>query len=365
MSATGVINVDDSTGVQVDDARDLGDGGSIGFQKLVAHSRLRVALDRGDKQLAKNALQTINKLQTNSQLRDGEWDRLSETLKRVAQDQLVMTEELRDRGLEVPLDLGVLEYGYEDVSEFDEADVDMAATAAGDEDSLDFGQENTPLPIVHKSFYINRRRLRASRRTGQPLDTAGVAAATRVVSEKIEEIIANGTSITIDGNTVDGLTSYTPRETVTGNTDWGSASTDDIIDDVMSTVEALEDAKHYPGNTGYLSLVAKNQFQEARAKSAGTDDKRGVLQLIRDRLSDEEDMPEVTFRRADHLDDGQVVLMKPVEDVFELPMPADIQTVQWESSGGMRQHYKVMGSIMPAPRSDRNNNCGIAHLSGI
>ena len=60
-------------------ARDLGDGGSIGFQKLVAHSRLRVALDRGDKQLAKNALQTINKLQTNSQLRDGEWDRLSET----------------------------------------------------------------------------------------------------------------------------------------------------------------------------------------------------------------------------------------------------------------------------------------------
>jgi len=361
---SGAISVNNPQSVNVDDAREL-DGGSIGFQKLVAHSKLRLAVEREDAKLAKNAVQQINELKTNSQLREDEWERLDDTLQRISQDQLVMAEELRDRGLDVPLDLGVLEYGYEDVSDFDEADVDMAATAAGDEDSLDFGQENTPLPIVHKSFYINRRRLRASRRTGQPLDTAGIAAATRSVSEKIEDIIANGASISIDGNSVDGLTTYTPRETITGNGDWGGSTTDDIIDDFMRTVEAIEDANFAPGNSGFLAFLAKNQLQEARAKSASTDDKRGVLQLIRDRLAEEEDTPDVTIRRADRLGDGNMVLMKPTQDVFQLPMPADIQTVQWETAGGMRQHYKVMGSIMPAPRSDQNNNTGIAHLSGI
>jgi len=58
-------------------------------------------------------------------------------------------------------------------------------------------------------------------------------------------------------------------------------------------------------------------------------------------------------------------MVKPTERHVQMPTAADIQTVQWESMGGMVQHWKVMGSVMPALRSDQSGNSGVAHLSGL
>jgi hypothetical protein len=189
--------------------------------------------------------------------------------------------------------------------------------------------------------------------------------ATTAVSRKLEDILYGGNSITVQGDSVQGFTDFTDRQTVAGNATWDGASADNIIDDVMRTIEALEDAKALPGRTGYQMMVARQNYQEARAKNSGTDDKKGVLEHLRERMQTEDDVPEVSFQPVDRLSEGNAVLAKPTERYVQLPMPADIQTVQWESNGGWTRHFKVVGSVMPALRSDTAGNSGVAHLSGI
>jgi len=273
---------------------------------------------------------------------------------------------LRERGVDVPLDLGTLRFEWEDVSDYDDAEVDMAASGGDDEDSLVFTNNGIPLPIVHKSFRINLRKLRSSRNRGQPIDTSGVEAATAAVSEKLEDILWGGNSITVEGDSISGATGFTDRQTVSGNASWDSASADNMIDDVMRTVNSLEDAKALPGQSGYDFFVHRQSYQEIRAKNAGTDDKRGVLELLRNRLEQEEELPtSVRFFPVDRISAGNAVMVKPTPRYVQMPMPADIQTVMWESQGGMVQHWKVMGSVFPAWRSDQSGNSGVAHLSGI
>jgi uncharacterized linocin/CFP29 family protein len=365
MSATGSpINVD-SGPAEVQAAEELEDGNPQAFQKLVAHSQYRMAVQRGDKQAAKQAARVLKDFKGNAQLREDEWKRIDDTLTAVARDNTLGLQTLRDEGLDVPLDLGVLRFEWEDVDDFGDAEVDMSGTAGDDEDALSFTNNGIPLPIVHKSFKINMRKLRASRRRGQPLDTAGVDAATAAVSRKLEDILYGGNSITVQGDSVSGFTDFVDRQTVSGNATWDGSTPDNMIDDVMRTIESLEDAKALPGRTGYRMLIARQNYQEARAKNSGTDDKKGVLEHLRERMQTEDDVPEVEFLPVDRLAEGNAVLVKPTERYVQLPMPADIQTVQWESNGGWTRHFKVVGSVMPALRSDTAGNSGVAHLSGI
>jgi len=375
MSATGSPIQVDSGPAEVQAAEELEDGNPQAFQKMVAHSQFRIAQQRagGDlanadkqtKRMAENAARVLKQFKGNAQLRDDEWKRIDDTLTAVARDNTLGLSTLRGAGLDVPLDLGVLRFEWEDVDDFGEAEVDMSGTTGDDEDALSFTNNGIPLPIVHKSFKVNMRKLRASRRRGQPIDTAGVDAATAAVSRKLEDILYGGNSITVQGDSVQGFTDFTDRQTVAGNATWDGASADNIIDDVMRTIEALEDAKALPGRTGYQMMVARQNYQEARAKNSGTDDKKGVLEHLRERMQTEDDVPEVSFQPVDRLSEGNAVLAKPTERYVQLPMPADIQTVQWESNGGWTRHFKVVGSVMPALRSDQSGNSGVAHLSGI
>lgn len=374
---SGAIQVDGGP-AEVSSADSM--SGGTGFNKLVAHSVYRLAKYQGNDRLAKQAKKELAKhrqqqrqqaanvggFQTNAQLRKDEWKQMDTTLTAVARDNTMGIQTLRNSGLEVPMDLGNLRFEWEDVTDFGDAEVDMAATSGDDEDTLRYENNGVPLPLVHKSFRINMRRLRASRNRGQPLDTAGIDAATASVSRKLEDILYGGNSITVDGDSISGLTDFADRQTVSGNATWDGASADNMVDDVMRTVEALEDAKALPGQSGYAMFVARQNYQEIRAKNSGTDNKEGVLELIRRRFESEEDLPtEVRFIPVDRLSEGNAVLVKPSERYVQLPMPADIQIVEWESHGGMVRHFKVMGSVIPALRSDLSGNSGVAHLSGI
>lgn len=381
--ATEVMNPGD--GPSIDSAESLSGGSGHAWNKLVAHSQYRLAQYRDDERLAKQAEEVLKAYQeqvfttkrvgrvnrgptlaTNDQLRKDEWKEIDDTLTAVARDNTLGIDTLRQRGISVPLDLGTLRFEWEDVDDFSDAEVDMAAVAGDDEDQLDFTNNGVPLPIVHKSFRLNLRKLRASRNRGQPIDTAGVEAATAAVARKLEDILYGGDDITVEGDSISGMEDFGDRETVTGNATWDGASADNMIDDAMRTIEALEDAKALPGESGYDFFVVRQNYQEIRAKNAGTDDKRGVLQLLRDRLEQEADLPNsVRFHPVDRMSDGNAVMVKPTSRYMRLPIAADIQTVQWESKGGMVQHWKVMGSVIPAFRSDPSANSGVAHLSSI
>jgi hypothetical protein len=41
----------------------------------------------------------------------------------------------------------------------------------------------------------------------------------------------------------------------------------------------------------------------------------------------------------------------------------EVQTVQWESLGGMVKHFKVMCMLIPQLRADTSGNSGVGHGS--
>lgn len=348
----------------IDRAEDM--AGGRGFQQAVAHSEYQLAKYRGDSRLEAQALQKVRHFRANSQLRKDEWKRIDDSLKRVSQQTRVLVQDLIDAGLTIPLDLGTLRFEWEDVDDTGDAAIDMSATEGGEEDLPDFGLNGVPLPIAHKSARFNARKLRASRNRGEPLDTTTVTQATRAVNEKLEDVLVNGVpNLTVDGDSVDGYTTHPDRAAVTGNADWtvDSTTADNMIDDVMSTIEALENQNRGRVNVNFY--IDRSRFQAIRAENAGTDDKRGVLQLVRDRLESEGDFPGVTFKRADFLSAGEAVAVEMVEDNVQLAVPSDVQTVEWGSQGGLVQHVKVMASMIPVLKSDRAGQMGLAHLTGI
>lgn len=352
----------------VDPVETMQDGG--GFEQALAHSQARRFEAQGNEQAAleakkRYAAQKYPEYGANSQLRKDEWSQIDDALKTVARQQLVALGDLIGRGLTINLDLGTLRWEWEDVDDTGDAEVDMAGTTGANEDAPDFLESGIPLPLVHKSFYFHKRKLQSSRNRGQPLDTTMVSQSTRAVREKLEDIVFNGSAITAEGDSVDGYTTHADRGQVAGNADWsaGATSADNMIDDVMRTIEAIEDQNL--GGSEIVCYIARQQFQEIRAKNAGTDDKRGVLQLVRDRLESEGDFPGVTFKRADYLDAGEAVAVEMNPETVQLAMASDFQTVEWESDGGWTIHNKVLASMMPVLKSDRNNNIGIAHLTGI
>jgi hypothetical protein len=339
--------------------------GGDGFEAAVAHSQWRRAVATNNEKLAKRAMAVHQNYRANAgQLRRDEYEQIDQTVKTVARQQLVALGDLLSRGLTIDLDLGTLRWTWEDVDDTGDADVDMAGTTGANEDVPDFDETGIPLPLVHKSFYFNRRKLMASRKKGEPIDTTMAAQSTRSVREKLEDIVFNGVpGLLQDGDQVYGYTTHPDRAQPTANATWDGATADNIIDDVMSTVEGIEDQNL--GGSEIAFYVCRQSFQEARAKNAGTDDKRGVLQLLRDRLESEADFPGVTFRRADFLDDGEAVAVEMNPMTVELAVASDFQTVEWETNGGWTVHNKVLASMMPALKSDRNGNIGISHLTGI
>lgn len=350
-------------GASIDAAEDL--TGADGFEAAVAHSKWRRAAANGDEKTAKRAMAAHAKYRANAgQLRRDEYEQIDETVKTVARQQLVALGDLLSRGLTIDLDLGTLRWTWEDVDDTGDASVDMAGTTGANEDVPDFAETGIPLPLVHKSFYFNKRKLMASRKKGEPVDTTMAAQSTRSVREKLEDIVFNGIpEIVQDGDQVYGYTTHPDRGTVAGNATWDAATSDNIIDDVLGTVEAIEDQNL--GGSELAFYINRQSYQEARAKNAGTDDKRGVLQLLRDRLESEEGFPGVTFKRADYLDDGEAVAVELNPMTVEVAVASDFQTVEWETNGGWTVHNKVLAGMMPVLKSDRAGNMGIAHLTGI
>lgn len=353
---------DDTAGMQR--AEDMAGGAGSGFQTAVAHSQHVLHASRGNQQAARQAhKEWQRRREQNSQLRKDEWVEIDDQVTDIAQRTRVMLQDLIGRGLTIPLDLGTLRWEWERLDDMTDALVDMGAETGGHEDLPDFDLQGIPLPVVHKSFALNMRKLRASRNRGEPLDTTAAAQATRVVNRRLEDIVANGIpEITVDGDTVYGYTNHPDRNPVTGS-GWDTASADEMITDVLNAVEAIEDDNR--GTMDMVFYLGREPFQQIRATNAGTDDKRGVLQLVRDRLSSEGDFPGITFKRADHLNDDEGVLVEMSRETVQLAIPSDVQAIEWESKGGMVMHNKIMGSQIPVLKSDRQGQMGLTHVTGL
>lgn len=304
-------------------------------------------------QLLNNGM-NINSLRTNDLLRKEEWIEFDTTVVDVARQRLNGIQELQNRGLTLQLGgLGTLVSQYEAQSDMEEAEINMAGVTPGEEDSVEFDIRSIPIPIIHKDFRINLRRLEASRRLGDSIDTTQGAVASRRVSDKLEDMLFNGAGITVDGNSIPGYTNATGIITGSLSTWDHSTNQPNIYNDILDMVQDAHD-KYFHGP--FVLYVASNRWQYLLGVY---DDGSGQtpMQRIRNIPGIEDVKP------SDVMSDDTALLVQMTQDVVDLAVAQDVTTVQWDTQGGMQVHFKVMAALAPRVKRDYNGNTGIVYYS--
>lgn len=292
-------------------------------------------------------------------LRYDEWKDLDRNVIEISTDRLVGVADLQAAGLTHNLgSIGVTITQWEESSDMDSANVSMSGVTRGDEDTPAFKQSAVPVPIVHKDFRLNIRRLEASRRFGQALDVTASSIAARKVAETSEDMLFAGKPIVVEGNTIYGYTNHPQRNTVTLGTAWDALATsayDTIKDQVLEMIQAAEDDGYYGPFNLYIPTEYSNVMQD------DYDPGSGDTRTVRERLLQIEQLNSIKV--ADRLTADNVVLVQMTRDVVDLAVAQDVTTVQWEDRGGMSELFKVMAVWVPRIKKDYDGRSGIVHLS--
>lgn len=300
----------------------------------------------------------IGSLRTNTTLRKDEWVQYDTAALAAAQPRLVGVGDLKGRGLvySIANGLGKTVLEYEDLSDIQDAQVDMMGVTKGRQDRVEYSLNSMPLPITHKDFDINIRALNASRTTGDPLDTTMAGLAGEKVAQLIEQWLFQGSgTFTYGGGTVYGYMTAPQRNTVTLAANWDAAgkTAAQILDDVRSMKQANIDAFHY----GPYGLYIPTAYETVLDRDYDTT--RG--NTIRERILSVNNVQDIKV--ADQLTANNVIMPQMTQDVVRMVTGMEMTTVEWDSEGGMIFHFKVMAIDVPQIRNDQENNSGIAHLA--
>lgn len=286
-----------------------------------------------------------------------EWKDLDRTVIDVATDRLVGIADLQSMGLTHNLgSIGVTISQWEEYSDMTDADVSMSGVTKGEEDTPAYDQASVPVPIIHKDFRINIRRLEASRQFGEALDTTSSNVASRKVAEKSEDMLFAGDPTTVAGNTIYGYTNFPARNTDTLSTAWDSVTDNqDIIDDVLTMCDSARADNYYGPFTLYIPSGYEGTMDDDFKPGSGD------TRTVRERILQIESVARVVV--ADRLSADNVILVQMTSDVVDLAVAQDVTTVQWDSQGGMSEHFKVMAVWVPRLKQDYDGRTGIVHLS--
>ena len=300
----------------------------------------------------------INSLRTNDLLRKDEWKELDATIIDVSRQQLVGIADLISMGLTHPLGgLGTIISEYEQLKDMDAADVDMDAATPAGEDTPGYELVGIPVPIVHKGFRISIRRLEASRRLGDSLDTTAAQVSTRKVRDALETLLFLGTpALKVGTSVIYGYTTHPDINTGSAGTGegWGE-DVKNVYPAINTMISDLEDEGFFGPYGVYAS---RTQYAEAREVHTDGSGQSGVARVL-------ENLPDIRFFKAsDQLVAGSILLVQLTSDVVDLAIAQDIVMVEWDSMGGMVEHFKVLAAMVPRIKSDAEGNCGIAYYTG-
>jgi hypothetical protein len=296
----------------------------------------------------------------NATLQKEEWLQFDTAVRDVARVRLPFVQMLRSRGLVFPITnpLGTTVLQWQDVSDMNDAEMNMDAITRTSNDRLDFGDNYLPLPIVMKQWHLNIRALSASRTSGQALDVQQARVSTIKVAEFIENMFINGASSYTFGNgTIYGITDHPNVNSYTLSGEWDASSTTGgaIISDVLGMKQASIDAKHY----GPWTLCVPTEYET----TLDDDHKSESERTIRERILAIEGIEQVMV--VDKLAAGKVVLIELMADTIEAVVGMDPRPVEWSTEGGLVSHYKTMAIIVPRIRPDqRRNRCWTGTLIG-
>lgn len=340
----GINGLAASAGVSVDIARMRTDG-SVGTSGSVAQRLLQSGMN-------------VQALRTNGTLRYDEWKLYDKVVVDVAQERLVVTQELLSRGLSYPLPnaLGVMQIQWETINDLEPAEMTMSGLSEASKDELNYALNFMPVPIIHKEFQLNLRQLEAARNHGNPLDTTQAELATRKVAQFIEGLIFTGATISSNNGNIYGLMNHPNRNTGSVAAPWGvySATLGGSVTGDISGMQAALVAKHMFGPyllfIPYATYIAWGQDYKQFADVT-------ILQRVLEMPGIEGVIPTQKFTGNGGL------MVQTTSDVIQMVDGMQPTLVEWDTRGGFELNYRVMAIMLPRVRADQYLQSGIAHWS--
>jgi len=292
----------------------------------------------------------------NATLRHEEWKVLDEAIVMAAKERLRVIADLRGAGLvyNLPNGMGKTVLETESMSDITPATISMDPVRESENDRPEIDLVNLPLPVIHKDFFFSARQVATSRNIGAGIDVTTAQLAARRVAEEAEKLVLGvSPSFSYGGGSIYGYTNFPSRitRTITAPTGSNQATT---VQQVLAMRQDSIDAFHYGPWVLYTSPAWSQYLDDDYSTAKGDNTLRQRLQSI-DGITD--------VRTADFLSPTAfiLILVQQTADVARLVMGMDITTVQWETHGGMRLHFKVMAIMVPQVRADFNGNTGIVH----
>lgn len=299
---------------------------------------------------------------TNALLRYQEWLDIDREVIQSVTSRLVGIEDLRSRSLVHNLgSIGQTISMWQSVSEMTEANVSMDGVTAGEEDTIQFGTQQVPVPIIHKDWRLNMRRLQASRMFGESLDTTAAAVAGVMVAEASERMLFSGAPIRVDGSTIYGYRNFPSRGTVDLAESWLTASPAAIKADVQAMIAQMRARKYFGGFVLYIPAAWEGVLDEFFVLG---DDTAGLAipgKTIRETLLALSGLEDIKV--ADLLgDDEEAVLVSMDKRTVDIAIAQEPTTISWQALGGMQERFKTFAAWVPRLKVDFAGNTGVVHL---
>ena len=231
--------------------------------------------------------------------------------------------------------------------------MDPTRRGEGNKPTTDIGL--LPLPVCHVDFDFTARELLASRQGNVPYDDTSAEDAGRRIGEELEALtVGTAGPFSWGGGTIWGYTNFPQRATKTDMPVPDGTNGQAVINAILALRQMLIDDRH-PGP--YIMYVNSQWEQWLDVDFSAA---KGDLTLRQRILA----LPSITdIRTLESLPTTQhhMLLVEMSAENVRAVVGMEIQTIQWESLGGMMKHYKVMCLQVPQLRADNDGNSGIAH----
>lgn len=274
-----------------------------------------------------------------------------------AKEKLMAFNLMRGVGqLVIPDGLGVTKLEQQRRSDITPATISMDGLRQGEADIPQYDDIALPLPIIHKDADFSARDVAVSRRGGQPLDTTNIRLAGEMVAKAVEELtLGIRSDYRYAGAAVYGYTNFPSRltHTITAGTagGWTPAT---LKGEIIAAIKKLIAQWH----SGPFDIIYGLDWYTYMNQSYSTlYDSEPLISVLRslDKVS--------SVQMSDLLSGWQILIVERNPMTQRAVIGMDITTVQWESHGGMKKHYKVMCIMVPQLRADYYAQTGILHAN--
>jgi len=291
-----------------------------------------------------------------STLRKNEWIYLDEAVLQVQRTELRAWQDVVNAGLtfNVPGGMGKTVIQHQTTTDAGNAMLSMDGLNQAQRDRPVFDLVNLPLPITHGDFSFSAREIQVSRQNGTGLDLTMVEDTTRRVLEINEGLLA-GTLATYSygGGTIYGYRNHPNRVTFTPTLPTAAGwDGNTLVTELLAVLQTLSNNLFRGPVVAYFSRGWDQYLDRDYTAAYNTGTIRNRVKQI-ERIQD--------IRMLDILPDFEIILVTMVRNTVEAVQAMPLQTLQWESHGGMQLNFKVMCIRVPRIRANANGNTGVAH----